>query len=164
MTLSVARLRKLLIYDPETGIFRGRVARSNVPAGLVTGSVSKSHGYVEIRIDGTVYLAHRLAWLYMTGSWPIETIDHRDTLRANNAFVNLRQATKGQNNCNRGPRADNKSGLKGVYLSARGKWIATYKPLGGKSTYLGSFNDSAAAKAAYDAAATAAFGEFARAL
>ena len=59
------------------------------------------HGYTVIRFRGKLYLAHRLAWFYMTGEWPREQIDHKDGVRLNNKWDNLREATPGQNNMNR---------------------------------------------------------------
>lgn len=87
--LTAARLRKLLAYDRETGVFtwlvtRGRTAK----AGSVAGSLSD--GYVKIMIDGRSYNGSRLAVLYETGLWPAGEVDHKDTDRANNRWLNLR--------------------------------------------------------------------------
>jgi hypothetical protein len=73
--LTVTRLREVLHYDPITGIFTWLVSLSN-HVGKVAGSLDGT-GRVRIRVDGREYGAHRLAWLYMTGNWPVNEIDHR---------------------------------------------------------------------------------------
>src|SRR5690348_11488261 len=62
--LSVERLRELLSYDPETGVFMWRKRTSPMckldrPAGMI-----KLCGYRRIVIDGVSYLASHLAWLH----------------------------------------------------------------------------------------------------
>jgi hypothetical protein len=86
--LTASRVRELLLYEPETGVFRWRVARPGIRAGQVAGGLD--HGYWVIGIDRKVIYAHRLAFLYMTGAWPIHTVDHRDGERSNNRWTNLR--------------------------------------------------------------------------
>lgn len=98
--LSAEYVRSLLVYEHDTGIFRWLVARSSgTPVGSIAGT-PHSAGYVEIGIDGQQYLAHRLAFLYMTGEWPKEKLDHKDRVRNNNVWTNLRPATGTQNNIN----------------------------------------------------------------
>src|ERR1700719_1662744 len=103
------RLRELLSYDPETGVFRWLVRkRQNVKAGDVAGSFDGC-GYCKISIDRRAYKAHRLAWLYMTGEWPPAEIDHINMNRADNRFANLRLATRHQNMANQRLYANNKA-------------------------------------------------------
>jgi hypothetical protein len=117
--VDVARVRELLHYDAEMGVFAWR------SDGREAGCVAPT-GYVLIGIDGDLYLAHRLAWLYVTGQWPILRIDHIDRQKANNRFANLREATAAQNAANSGPRSTNRSGFKGVSWDKRNrKWRAT---------------------------------------
>src|SRR5690348_8900862 len=96
-SLSQAHLKELLRYDPETGKFFWLVrARRRSRIGDEAGS-DHGQGYIEIGIEGRRYLAHRLAWFYMTGEWPPEMVDHKDLCRSNNRWANLRLATHGQN-------------------------------------------------------------------
>jgi HNH endonuclease/AP2 domain len=160
--LTVERLRQVLDYDPEIGVFTWRVQPNNrVKAGAVAGTLA-DRGYRRIKIDDREYLAHRLAWLHHYCEWPPGEIDHKDNNPANNAIANLRVASRSQNCWNSRKRKDNKSGLKGVYWhSPARRWSAQIK-IHGRNVYLGSFATPEQAHAAYMAAAEEHFGEFAR--
>jgi hypothetical protein len=164
--LTYSRLREVLHYDPATGIFTWLVATSRrIKPGYIAGRVD-SKGYAAIKIDHQTYRSHRLAFLYQTGSWPIAEIDHINGERANNAWCNLRQATRTQNVHNTCVRSDNKVGLKGVTLHGpKTRYKAKYRAIitvAGKQRHIGSFMTPEEAHAAYVAAATELFGEFAR--
>lgn len=91
--LTAGRLKELLTYDPETGVFIWRGWRSgSAVAGSVAGSLH-SDGYVCIKIGRCLYRAHRLAFLYMTGSRPIGQVDHINMNRADNRWCNLRETS-----------------------------------------------------------------------
>lgn len=119
-------VKELLHYDPETGIFmwrknRGRLAKAN----NVAGCVHKKDGRVRIKLFGTSYLAHRLAWIYVYGTWPKHNIDHIDHNPRNNRIKNLRDVTKKENNKNQKLHKTNKSGFCGVHFEKEsGKWVA----------------------------------------
>jgi hypothetical protein len=147
--MSPEYLKSLLHYCPETGIF------TTVRAGHVVGTTTPN-GYISIGHNKQTYYAHRLAWLYMIGRWPADTIDHINTERGDNRFLNLREATKSENHGNRNPRI----GLKGVTRGSKNSWSATIT-CKGKTHYLGSFRSPEAASAAYRAAAERLFGEYA---
>jgi hypothetical protein len=161
--LTPERLKEVLSYDPQTGIFIWRVqlgwkGRIGQPAGT-----KQSRGYVHIMIDRKMYLAHRLAWLYVKGHWPADQIDHLDCDRSNNSFCNLREATNSQNNQNRRKKPGSASMFKGVswHVANRG-WEARIK-CDGKQIRLGLFKTEEGAHAAYCKAAEEMFGDFARA-
>ena len=134
--LTQAELKALVIYDPINGTFTNH---SGQPLGW-TGE----NGYIYLRTGDyktPPRLAHRLAWLYMTGSWPTKQIDHKDTIRSNNAWDNLREATSNQNKWNTGMRKNNTSGVKGVtWDKSANRWKAglTFK---GKYITVGRFDD-----------------------
>lgn len=156
------RLREALDYNRETGLFTRKRSGARWKAGQVAGNIRPNNGYVSIKIDKRLYLAHRLAWLYVYGVWPNGDLDHKDTIRTHNWISNLRPATRTQNNANTPRRRDNTSGLKGVtYISRDHIWRAQIS-IGGKQTYLGSFKTAEAAHAAYCKAAAEIFGKFAR--
>lgn len=148
------RLKELLIYNPDTGVFTWRIKPCDrIMAGAIASNVSKTHGYVRIGIDGKRYMAHRLAWLYMTGKWPILEIDHKDGLRANNKWGNLREATSAVNHQNmHWPKARNKVGLLGVSPNNNGtgkKPFSAFIKYGGKVRNLGNFATAQEAHEAY---------------
>lgn len=158
--LTQERLKELLQYDPETGVFTRLIPTQRTRAGDVVGR-SRADGYVDIKVDGKHYLAHRLAYLYMAGAWPSDEVDHKDLDRANNQWSNLRAATRSQNMANRA--AWGVSGLKGVQFHPKtGKYKAQTK-INGKDLYIGLFPTAEGAHAAYVRAANDNFGEFARA-
>jgi hypothetical protein len=105
-------------------------------------------GYAVIRIDGIQYLAHRLAWLVSSGSWPVDQIDHINGCRSDNRLSNLREVTNLQNNLNKGIRKNNKTGVVGVSFDSRKKkWRARFKAAG-KEIFLGYFDSKELAEIA----------------
>jgi hypothetical protein len=163
--LTHKRLLELLHYDPVSGVFTYRIdrpaGRNTRLAGEVAGNVNKVSGYVCIGLDGEQFYGHRLAWFYMTGAWPEDEVDHRDLVRSNNAWINLRPATKGQQRFNQAARVDNRSGFKGVSPTPEGRFKAKIK-VAGRNINLGHFDTAELASAAYEAAAKTHAGEFAR--
>jgi len=156
--ITTERLRELLDYNPETGVFRWRAPRRGVmrkSAGVA--GVLFSKGYRYIGIEGRKYYAHRLAWFYAHGRWPACQIDHINGLRDDNRIANLREATSRDNNRNSKPKV---LGRKGIRLMGR-KWAARIK-VDGRGVHLGMFATAEAAHAAYRKAAAEYFGKFAR--
>lgn len=164
MTGRISRKEILRIwrYNPATGEFVWRIDPSTrVRAGDPAGSVH-DHGYVVLRYKRKFYKAHRVAWFLVMGEWP-ERVDHKNLDRADNRFVNLRLATRSENAANSPKRANNSTGLKCAFLHKKtGKYQASIG-VGGKQVYLGLFSTAEQANAAYAAAASRTFGEFARA-
>mgnify|MGYP005821022313 CR=1 FL=1 len=168
--ISAERLKRLLSYDPESGQFTwlAREVRNHFDriwntryAGTIP-NYRNSYGYILISIDGRRHFAHRLAWLYMTGAWPKDDIDHINLQRDDNRWCNLREATRSENKANTSLSAANKSGIKGVHWHRKyQKWHANIK-VRGKAFFLGSFSTAEEAREAYEAAARKHFGEFAR--
>ncbi|RMH36813.1 MAG: HNH endonuclease [Gammaproteobacteria bacterium] len=94
--LSHRRLTELLEYNPDTGVFLWRdTSRSKRPE-RVAGRI-RDDGYREIRIDGEMYRAGRLAWFYVHGEWPKGVIDHIDGNRLNDKINNLRDVSMKKN-------------------------------------------------------------------
>lgn len=170
LKLTVERLRELLNYDPETGVFTWRVSRGRrIKTGMVAGFVEARNGkpYRRVGIEGRYYHAGPLVWFYMTGEWPEHEVDHKDTDPSNNRWVNLRQATRSQNQHNRTVRGDSFTGRKGVRLqySQHGNKVGYYVAqigINGKRVYVGSFKTIDEAVAAYEGAAKLLHKKFAR--
>jgi hypothetical protein len=145
--ITAERLRYLVKYDPDTGIFTWRASRRRCRVGDVCGCKAK-HGYWFVRLDDVLYTGHRLAWLYIHGVWPKNQIDHIDGDRLNNRTSNLREATNAENAQNvRGARSSSKSGVLGV-RKENSKWLAEIK-LGGVGKRIGLFNTPEEAHEAY---------------
>jgi hypothetical protein len=158
--LTVERLREVLRYEPETGKFFWLKGNNQRLAGDEAGSV-ENKGYVRIKIDGMKILAHRLAWLWMSGEWPFSRIDHKNMIRTDNRWINLRLADDSKNMANKHVHKNNFLGVKGVRLHECGKYVARIS-VKGTAIYLGIFDTITAAQAAYEIAAKEFYGEFAR--
>lgn len=161
MTISADRLRDILSYESETGLFHWRRAWGRRRMGVPAGCFDKRGGYIVIGIDRVVYQAHRLAWLYVHGEMPDGLIDHRNGDGTDNRLSNLRSCSQAQNLQNRGRQKNNTSGFKGVVFHPQsGKWRARIKS-NGKHYSLGLYGTKEEAHAAYLAGATRLHGDFA---
>lgn len=159
--ITQARLKELVSYDPETGVFRWRKDHVRQKAGAEAGG-NNLCGYRKIGLDGTRYYAHRLAFLYMTGAIPSCLVDHADGNGHNNAWSNLRLCNRAQNAANSKKVSTNTSGFKGVTWNTKDEaWVAQIK-VGNKHISLGYFKRKEDAANAYNAGARKFFGEFAR--
>jgi hypothetical protein len=148
--LTAERLRELLSYNPNTGEFIRLTRTSNrIKVGDVAG-FAHPQGYRTINVDGRKYLAHRLAWLHVTGEWPSADIDHINGQRADNRWKNLRDVSTSVNIQNRRvANRGSKTGMLGVdFHAVRGKYRASIT-LAGKQKFLGYFDSPLAAHAAY---------------
>lgn len=160
--LTQESLKEILDYDPETGLFLW--LKSTGPRAIIGTRAGTPHnkGYWFIRILGETHLAHRLAFLWMTGAFPENDVDHANMDRSDNRWANLRAATRSQNRANTKIRADNASGYKGVCWNPKTrKWRAqTMKD--GRRLYLGEYPSKEAAYQKYTEAFCENFKEFAR--
>lgn len=143
--LTQQELKRLLHYDPLTGVFTRIIATSNnVNVGDKVGCIeTKPSGtkYYGMRLLNRLYRAHRLAFLYMNGEFPGGGVDHKDGNGLNNKWSNLRKATSQQNNKNRRLPSNNTSGFLGVCWSKQNKKWVSVVVVSGKQKYLGSFTN-----------------------
>lgn len=151
--ISNERLREVLDYECETGVFRWRLrASTKCVIGAVAGCQTPE-GYIRITIDGVPHMAHRLAWQYVHGYRPETLIDHRNRIKNDNRLENLRLTSSERNADNAVWGRTNKGGFRGIYRCKKsGKWIATIRVGGGKRVGLGAFDRAEDAGAAYAAA------------
>jgi hypothetical protein len=136
-TLTQARLRELLHYNPETGIFTRITANS--PRAVIGATVEKlsSLGYIHVKVDGVLHKAHRLAFLYMEGYHPEFQIDHKNGIRNDNRWKNLRHVTQSCNKQNQAVYKNNTQGYPGVYK--HGNRFYSTIVINSKRVFLGSF-------------------------
>lgn len=161
MSLTPERLREVLTYNPETGVWTWNKTAKWNKEGQVAGCINAG-GYRAIVIDQKLYYGHRLAWFWMKGEWPQDHIDHEDTDRSNNRWINLRAATYSTNLANRGSPKNNTSGFKGVsFCKMTGRWRANIC-VEGRQISLARTDTREQAAQIYQAAALKYFGEFAR--
>ena len=139
MNLSQSTLKELVHYNPTTGVFVRRAASGTAKDGDPMGCVA--HGYLQASVNGKPYLLHRLAFLYMTGSFPPDQVDHINHKRDDNRWINLRHATRTENLRNATLSNSNTSGHTGVYWNkASNKWNAMIQ-INGTLKHLGFFDD-----------------------
>lgn len=153
-------LKKILHYNPDTGVFTRLVSVSvNTRKGDVAGTKGL-HRYASIKIKNRSYAAHRLVWLYMHGRLPEHDIDHINHVKTDNRLCNLREATRAENGRNRAMSSQNTSGFKGVFMEKKtGMWTAACK-MNGVLHCLGRFKRAEDASLAYQKFAKQHHGEF----
>lgn len=176
--VSVDLVRRMIDYDPATGVFRWKPRTPDMfAAGVVRSAADKCNawnakfagklcgcvnvaGYWQITIYNKHYYGHRVAYAIMNGEWPTDEIDHVNMSRRDNRWENLREATRSDNGRNK--RKKSGLGLKGASWDAsRCKWIAQ-AGINGKSVFLGRYDREDDAHAAYVKFAERHFGAFAR--
>jgi hypothetical protein len=167
-------LRKLLRYEPDTGklFWRERTremfATKNSFGTWNTKFANKeaftakdTKGYLQGGINGSLFKAHRVAWVVFYGAWPKKQIDHINCIRDDNRILNLREATNQQNGFNRNAPSSNTSGFKGVHWNKKDKKWQAHIRVSGKRKHLGYFDCPEVAAAAYEVAAQKYHGQFA---
>lgn len=118
--LSAAVVRRLLSYNPATGLF---TKQHPGPVGRIS-----TKGYRQIQVNGVRAMAHRLAWLYVHGEWPDGQIDHINQDKDDNRIANLRVVSNKQNAENITMFSSNTSGRRGVRWHPKtGRWVAEIK-------------------------------------
>lgn len=137
-------LKDLLSYCSSTGLFTWVKSRGSRIKGDIAGCLFKtSNGktYIRIKVKGRKYMAHRLAFLFVTGSWPEDEMDHVNGDGTDNGWLNIRSVTHSENMLNKRVPHASVSGISGVTWNKRvSKWqVAIRKD--GRQHYLGVFAD-----------------------
>lgn len=127
--ISIEYLHERLDYNPVSGILTWKkhsdLGQRSDLIGKEAGHVDKTTGYRVVRVRKQKYMSHRLIWAMQTGKWPREEIDHKNMIKSDNSWANLREANRQINTINRGNFKHNTSGFKGVsYHKQYGKWHA----------------------------------------
>lgn len=136
--LTQERLKEVLNYDEETGLFTRKSSLGGQRAGSVSGT-ERPDGYRKIIIEGRGYYAHRLAWLYVHGKWPEYVVDHINGNPRDNRIINLRDVPRKLNQQNQKThRPKSVSQLLGVSKNGP-SWAARIYDIRGKAINLGSY-------------------------
>lgn len=142
-------LLRQIYYDRVSGLFLWRHAAKGRKPWAQAGS-TRDDGYLLVFINGRFQYGHRLAWFYVTGEWPVGLVDHKDGNPSNNAFSNLRLATKQTNAENlKGATKSNRSGFLGVHRRSDSGRFTAQITINGKCRSLGTFATAELAYAAY---------------
>ena len=149
--LTQEQLKELLHYCPETGVWTWASSRKGVRKGEQAGytMISRGKKYRCIGVMFETHLAHRLAFLYMNGSFPEINVDHEDGNGLNNVWTNLRASTPAQNSMNHLIPRNNTSGVIVVHwYKAYSKWSAsiTFNGRQHKLGYFANKEDAVAAR------------------
>lgn len=138
-SITAEAVRAALSYDPDTGLFLWIKAGPGVTVGAPAGHAD-SCGYLQIKFSQKICRVHRLAWLYVYGSWPEGQLDHINGIRTDNRIANLRKATNSENGQNRALQRNSTSKHAGVHFHKRHrKWRAQIQVNGDKK-HLGYFD------------------------
>lgn len=140
--ISQSRLKEIFSYDAENGLFTRVVTRSGrALSGSIVGNKLQK-GYLGVKIDGSHYKLHRLAWLYVYGEFPTDQIDHINGIKDDNRIENLRAVNNSENQRNKRIQKNNNTGTHGVsWCSHRNKWRARVNKPDGTRVCLGRFSD-----------------------
>ncbi len=159
-SVTAERVRYLFNYEPSTGRLIRRVnAGYRARKGSIAGGMSR-HGYRIVRVDGIVFMAHRIVWMHVHGEWPAKTLDHINGDRSDNRLENLRLADQYENGYNRKVSRRSSTGVLGVYWeNTRLKFSASIN-FRGKTYNLGRYSYLKEAVAARKQAEQRLYGEF----
>ena len=142
MELTQEFLQDVLRYESTTGIFYWKKKlNSRLTIGAVAGGVD-CEGYWRIKVNKKLYAAHRLAWLFVYGSFPSTELDHINRVRDDNRIENLREVTRSENQ-------HNKNGVKGYSWHKKAKKYEVQLCVQKKHIYGGLFETQEAAHAHY---------------
>jgi hypothetical protein len=138
--MKIETIIQRLIYEPETGFF---IWRNGPNAGRRAGHAN-SRGYRHIKIGDKYVKEHRAAFVFMTGAWPEDVVDHINRQTGDNRWSNLRDVCAQDNALNSGACGAEP----GVHCRKDGSAWEAKGMLRGKRIHLGRFPTRDQARAA----------------
>ena len=136
--LTQEKLKQLIHYDLDTGTITANMPRRGINSGDELGCVA-NNGYRVFSLGSKRFLAHRLAWFYMTGNFP-EQIDHINHIKTDNRWENLREVSNQTNNQNTSLSKNSRTKFNGVsFMKTLNKYRA-YITVNRKHIHLGVFD------------------------
>lgn len=156
---TVERLFQLFSLDRETGYLT-----HNKKFGIKEGSIAGSkttQGYIRVKADGHLYLAHRVVFKMENGFDPFDLeVDHINGCKSDNRPSNLRTATRNQNRQNTKAYKSNKHNAKGVWFDDRRSAYFCAVQANKVREQFGPFKSLSDAVRCYESEAKSRFGEF----
>ena len=137
--LTQTYLKSIFDYNRDDGTLLGRERRPGARKSRIAGHADKSTGYLKVRVNRTLYVAHRLIWVMVYGAPPKGEVDHIDGFRANNEIENLRDVSRSGNQKNARLMSNSNTGIMGVNNEG-GKYRVTIS-VNQKKTYIGFYED-----------------------
>lgn len=158
--MDLAEARRCYRYNKRTGILTRVKSRYRPDTVGRHVGYPNAGGYLAMRFQGKSLLVHRFIWWLVTGAWPVE-LDHRNTIRSDNRWRNLRDSTRSANRANSRVGKNNLLRVKGVRLTTKGRYEPRLR-VNGRALWLGTYKTIEEAVVVYACAAEQYFGEFAR--
>lgn len=149
--IDLEELRNRLDYDPSTGILTWKIKRRSVNPGDRAGCIARD-GYRKITYNNQIYPASVLIWFWMTGVWPFEVVDHKNRIKDDNRWLNLRLATQRQNTTNSRTKLGDRRGIQEMWGPRAGTRYRVGMCVEGKRLEIGLFKSLEEAKEAYRSA------------
>lgn len=107
--------KDLLSYNPDTGELVRKQRMGNYPCGSVAASLTYNKKYLKVKVLGSDYLQHRVAWFLHYGTQPPDVLDHINGDGRDNRILNLREATTSTNQMNIKATSKSTTGIKGIF-------------------------------------------------
>lgn len=152
--LTQERLKELLNYNPETGIFTRlvRTAQRHKVGDRADFLINSGNakGYSRVSVGYERYLSHRLAWFYVYGEFPKYQIDHINGNTNDNRICNLRDVVSSINAENKHKASkSSKSGYLGVFWHEQSKKWRARLQVNKKGVHIGLYDTPQLAHEAY---------------
>ena len=143
----IAAIKRLLRYE-EGKVFWREDRNSRIKSGDRAGSLSSS-GYRVIKLKGRPHKEHRIIWILINGTPPLDTLDHINGIKDDNRPSNLRELSHKENHrAHKNKKKGASSKYRGVHWSQQ-KWRALITT-DGKLQHIGRFTSEIEAARAYD--------------